>query len=275
MNSHEGNTRYFERLTRSQRIQHLLLVISTILLIITGFMIQAEAFVIESFGKYGDTVFWLRGWIHRIAGATAVAVCVYHMIYVVVTREGQSWFIDMIPRPKDMLDVWQNLSYMLGFREKRPKMDRFFYLEKMEYWSVWFGMFIVIVTGIMLWTEYLWPEFFLRIASAFHLGEATLATLAIIVGHVYAVHYNAHVYPMNMTFIDGKISEHLMQEEHGMQYEREMAILRGEAEQLPTPRGEITRLIEDYRNCLNYLLTRFRDKTGSHDETNRVDDNAQ
>ena len=274
MNSHAENTRYFVRLTPSQRLQHIILVVSTSLLIITGWMVQAEAFVIQSFGNYGDTVFWLRGWIHRIAGATATAICVYHIFYVIVSKEGQSWFIDMMPRPKDLLDVWQNISYMLGFRERRPKMDRFFYLEKLEYWSVWFGMTIVIVTGIMLWTEFYWPEFFLRIASAFHLGEATLATLAIIVGHVYAVHYNAHVYPMNTTFIDGMISEHLMKEEHGMQYERELAIMNGTAEQAPTPHGELARLIDDYRNCITYLLARMKGKPGPDTEETRVDDDA-
>ena len=266
MSGQQENTRYFVRLTLSQRIQHITLVVATTLLIITGFMIQAEAFVIESFGEYGDTVFWLRGWIHRIAGASSVAVCLYHIGYSMLSKDGQSWFIDMIPRPKDLLDVFQNISYMLGFREKRPMMDRFFYLEKLEYWSVWFCMFIVIVTGIMLWTEYLWPEFVLRVASAFHLGEATLATLAIIVGHVYAVHYNAHVYPMNMAFIDGMISEDLMNEEHALQLERELAIEDGTEKEVPTPYGEVARLIDDYRTCFDYLLALYKRKKNNNHE---------
>ena len=101
-------------------------------------------------------------------------------------------------------------------------MDRFFYLEKLEYWSVYFGMFVVIVTGAMMWTEYLWPKFYMDVAGAFHLGEATLAALAIIVGHIFSVHYNPHVYPMNRAFIDGMIDEDLMKEEHRLWYEREM-----------------------------------------------------
>jgi len=253
---HGGDQRYFIRLTLSQRIQHISLVITTVLLVITGFMIQAEASLITALGDYGETVFKVRGYIHRTSGVIAILTCVYHIFYVIISAEGRSWFVDMIPRPKDALDVYQNITYMLGFRAQRPKMDRFFYLEKMEYWSVWFGMTIVIVTGIMLWTEYLWSEFTLRIASAFHLGEATLATLAIIVGHIYAVHFNAHVYPINTTFIDGMISEDLMKLEHGMEYER---VVAGAGQPPPSlMQGEVKRLIDDYRNAIIYALNLLR-----------------
>jgi hypothetical protein len=74
-----------------------------------------------------------------------------------------------------------------------------------------------------MWTENLWPKFYLDVAGAFHLGEATLAALAIIVGHLFSVHYGPHVYPMNYAFIDGMINETLMKEEYPLWYERETA----------------------------------------------------
>ena len=225
MSDSTENKRQFVRLTRSQRIQHLILVVSTVLLIITGFMLQADRWFIEFFGGASETIFWFRGWIHRIAGVSVTAICIYHLVYVVVTKEGRSWFKDMLPGIRDIVDAIQNILYMLGFRRSRPKMERFYYLEKLEYWSVYFGMFIVITTGIMMWTEYLWPKFYLDVAGAFHLGEATLAALAIIVGHIFSVHYNPHVYPMNRAFIDGMISEDLMKEEHQGWYEKEIAKL--------------------------------------------------
>ena len=221
--SHTGKTkRQFVRLTKSQRIQHIILMISTILLVITGFMLHADRWLIGVFGSASETIFWWRGFIHRFAGVSVTIVCIYHLIYVVVSKEGRSWVMDMLPRMKDAVDAWQNVMYMLGFRDSRPQMDRFFYLEKLEYWSVYFGMFIVIVTGTIMWTEYLWPKFYLDVAGAFHLGEATLAALAIIVGHIFSVHFNPHVYPMNRAFIDGMIDEDLMKEEHQLWYEREM-----------------------------------------------------
>ncbi len=213
--------RKFVRLTKSQRIQHVVLFSSTGLLILTGFMLQGEKWVIEMFGAAGDTIFWWRSILHRVAGVVVTGVCFYHIFYVAFTAEGRSWIRDMFPRWSDLTNLYHNLGYMIGLQAERPKMDRFTYLEKLEYFSVWFGMFIVITTGIMMWTEYLWPKFFLDVADAFHLGEATLAALAIIVGHIFSVHYNPHVYPMNRAFIDGYIKEELMKHEHPLWYERE------------------------------------------------------
>jgi len=222
MNSKHKTERKFLRMTKSQRIQHVILFVSTTILILTGFMLQADNWLIEAFGEYGETVFNIRSWLHRIAGVVVALVCVYHLVYVITTEEGKSWAIDMLPRPKDAVDAYQNIMFMIGFREDKPKLDRFMYLEKLEYWSVYFGMTIVIITGTMMWTEYLWPRFYLEVANVFHLGEAVLAALAIIVGHIFSVHYSPHVYPMNRTFIDGMISEELMKEEHELWYEREI-----------------------------------------------------
>ncbi len=73
-----------------------------------------------------------------------------------------------------------------------------------------------------MWTEQLWPKFYLDVAGAFHLGEATLAALAIIIGHIFSVHYHPHVYPMNRAFIDGMIDEDMVKEEHQLWYEKEL-----------------------------------------------------
>ncbi len=216
------NQRYFERLTLSERIQHVILFTSTTLLIFTGFMLHGERWAIEMMGSAGAKIFWWRGIIHRIAAVSVIGVCLYHLYYVTFTKSGRSWFRDMLPRPRDVVDLIQNVMYMLGLRDSRPKMDRFTYLEKLEYFSVYFGMTIVIITGTMLWTEYLWNKFYLDVAQAFHVGEATLAALALIIGHIFSVHYNHHVYPMNTAFLDGKISEELVKEEHGLWYEKLM-----------------------------------------------------
>jgi len=225
MTSEQKAERKFLRMTKSQRIQHVILFVSTTMLVITGFMLQADNWLSEFFGSYGETVFTIRSWLHRISGVTIILLCTYHLIYVLTTEEGKSWAKDMLPRPRDAVEAYQNVMFMIGFREDKPKLDRFMYLEKLEYWSVYFGMTIVIISGIMMWTEYLWPRFFLEVAGVFHLGEAVLAALAIIVGHISSVHYNPHVYPMNRTFIDGMISEELVKEEHELWYERELKTL--------------------------------------------------
>jgi cytochrome b subunit of formate dehydrogenase len=54
MNSEHISGRKFVRMTKSQRIQHVILFVSTTLLILTGFMLQADMWLIELFGDYGE-----------------------------------------------------------------------------------------------------------------------------------------------------------------------------------------------------------------------------
>jgi cytochrome b subunit of formate dehydrogenase len=228
MNSPEVKRGYLVRLTSSQIKQHMVMAVSTTLLVITGFMLYADDWFIAIFGQLSNTLFWWRGWIHRIAGIAVGLVCAYHLVYVAVTIEGRSWFMDMLPKMKDFFDLYQNMMYLLDLSEYKPKIDRFMYLEKLEYWSVYFGMIIVISTGIIMWTEYLWPKFYLDVALAFHIGEATLAALAIIAGHLSFVLYHPHTYPAAKTVVNGLISVEQAKDEYEGWYEKEMARLATE-----------------------------------------------
>jgi len=223
MHGQDNTERTFVRLTKSERIQHVVLFVSTGLLIVTGFMLVGEDWALKLFGTTGKSLFYWRGIVHRVAAVAVASVCAYHLYYVIFQADGRSWIRDMLPRLKDARDAQQNVMYMLGMRKERPRLDRFTYIEKLEYFSVYFGMAIVISTGIMMWTQSYWPKFYLDVADALHFGEAALAALAIIVGHIFTVHYNPHVYPMNRAFIDGCISETLMKEEHLLWYDRLVA----------------------------------------------------
>jgi hypothetical protein len=52
-----------------------------------------------------------------------------------------------------------------------------------------------------------------------HFYEAVLATLAILVWHLYFVIFNPDVYPMNLAWFTGRISEAEMEEEHPLELE--------------------------------------------------------
>ena len=53
-----------------------------------------------------------------------------------------------------------------------------------------------------------------------HYYEAWLAFLAIVVWHFYFVIFNPEVYPMNLAWLKGTISEEEMAEEHPKELER-------------------------------------------------------
>jgi hypothetical protein len=66
------------------------------------------------------------------------------------------------------------------------------------------------------------------VARTIHFYEAWLATLAIIVWHLYYVIFNPDAYPMNLAWITGTLSEAEMDEEHPLELQ---AIRRKQEEQ--------------------------------------------
>lgn len=215
------------RLSANQRAQHWLLLTSFITLVLSGFALQYP----DSWLAWllGGSEF-LRRIIHRVAAVVMLLVGTYHVLYLAMFKEGRLWVKDIVPKLKDVRDVFANFAYYLGIKNEKPKIARFGYAEKAEYWAVVWGTIIMGLTGMMIWFKInvfgFLPRWWIDIALAVHFYEAVLATLAIIVWHFYQVIFDPDVYPVNFAFIDGRVSEDSYKEEHELAYEQ----LKQEAE---------------------------------------------
>lgn len=215
------DARTIVRLTANQRAQHWLLLSSFIMLVLSGFALQyPDSWLAALLGSNE----FLRRIIHRVAAVVMLVVGTYHVLYLALTKEGRSWVKDMAPRLKDVKDVFGNFAYYLGIRNEKPKIARFGYAEKAEYWAVIWGTLIMGLTGLIIWFKLgifgFLPRWWLDIALAVHFYEAVLATLAIIVWHFYHVIFDPDVYPLNFALVDGNVSEDAYREEHELDYER-------------------------------------------------------
>ena len=211
---------FMVRMTTNQRWQHLILLSSFIILVITGFAL-----------KFPDTWFahvlgmgehW-RGLIHRVAGVILIGAGIYHVVYLAKAREGRRLIRDLAPGPKDAFDAIYTMMYYLGLRSEKPKFGRFNYAEKAEYWALVWGTALMGLTGIMIWAK-VWvgdtlARWWVDIATAVHFYEAILATLAILVWHFYQVFFDPDVYPMNWAWWDGKMPVEHYQHEHELDVE--------------------------------------------------------
>lgn len=216
---HPGRT--ILRLTTNQRVQHWLLLTSFIVLVISGFALQyPESWLAWMLGS-SEAV---RRISHRVAAVVMMVVGLYHVMYLLLAREGKSWLRDMLPGSKDFRDLFNNLRYYLGLGTAKPKLTRFGYPEKAEYWAVVWGTVIMAITGLVLWFKLgifaFMPRWWLEVALAIHFYEAVLATLAIVVWHFYHVIFDPDVYPINWAFYDGRESEERYKEEHELHYEQ-------------------------------------------------------
>jgi formate dehydrogenase gamma subunit len=206
------------RMSLSQRLQHVTLAVSFIVLAVTGFALKwPDSWIGKALGS--NEMF--RRWSHRVAGIVLLVVGVYHLVYLARTKEGRKLVRDLWPSWKDVRDLADAARYLTGLSSERPKLARFGYAEKMEYWAVVWGTIIMGVTGLMMWftvaaTRFL-PRWAMDVATTIHYFEAILACLAIIVWHFYHVMFDPDIYPLNRAFWNGRVSKHWQEEEHPLE----------------------------------------------------------
>ena len=221
----EGET--FERFNRNFRFQHIVMFTSVIILIVTGMPIKFPEFVLSRYlvgfwgGIHNSTL------VHRIGAVMLIYFMVHHLLYTVLSRRGRRDLVLLIPTPKDARDAVQNVRHFLGKTEEKPRFGRFSYIEKFDYWAVYWGCVIMIGSGAFLWGESIvlkyFPKYILDVALEMHSDEAMLATMAIVIWHFYNVHFNPDRFPGTLMWWHGRISEHEMKEEHPLEYEEIMA----------------------------------------------------
>lgn len=217
--------RLYLRMTAHERIQHAILVLSFVALVITGFMLRyPEAWWVVGIRNLSTKVFEWRGWAHRIAGVVMMTAGVWHVGYLLFTKPGRSLLGALWPRWRDVTDPIGVVKYNLGLSATKPAFGRFSYIEKAEYWALVWGTLLMGLTGAILWFDNtsmgLVTKLGFDVSRTVHFYEAVLATLAIIVWHFYFVIFNPDIYPMNVAWLTGRMSEKEMLEEHPAELER-------------------------------------------------------
>ncbi len=234
------------------RIQHALTFITFFFLAITGLPIHfSDAFwakpLNDAFGGIENTRI-----IHRINAALMAFSMVYHILTITFgtikqIREGT---FDIkrtqIPRLKDLYDLIQDMKFFFGLEKNRPKMEKFMYKQKIHYFAAGFGNLIMVLTGScflfpdtvakLLPVDQYYVQSFARLA---HPHEAVLALLVIAFWHWYNVHLEPGRFPMQWTFLTGKITREHQIEEHYLEYLRDI-------KNNPEEREYIEKVLENY-----------------------------
>ncbi len=213
----------YERWNKSQRWQHIVLAVSFLLLIITGWPLRfahlpASKYVMWIFGGVKGA-----GIIHRAAAVGLIGVSIYHVFYLFRQFLNGHRQVTMFPTLKDIRDFFTDLLYWLGLSGRRARYGRYNYLEKFEYFAVVWGNVVMILSGLVLWfpvfsSTYLF-DWVNDLALLIHDYEAWLAGLAIFLWHFYWVHLNPRVFPMDPTWLTGAIELEHLKHERPLEYE--------------------------------------------------------
>jgi cytochrome b subunit of formate dehydrogenase len=220
---------------RAERMQHLALLISFTGLAVTGFALRfPHTWWVKLIGLGGNEI--LRAYIHRVFAVVMMIQSVYHVVWIAVTRRGRWSLRELTPRALDFRHVAQNIAYYLGLRKERPAFHAFDYTQKAEYWAVVWGIWIMALTGFVLWyptiaTGWL-PAWIVRVAEVIHFYEAVLAVSAIFIWHFFYVIFMPGEYPMSTVWLNGRMPEREWKEWHrGESIEMRDSVLEEEREE--------------------------------------------
>ncbi|MGD0887213.1 MAG: cytochrome b/b6 domain-containing protein [Thermodesulfovibrionales bacterium] len=218
------------------RMQHIVLFITFFLLAFTGWSLKYPEPTLQHAG------WWIRLWggaksagiIHKAAGVTMIFVFVWHVLYMLyLLGTGKTKFnttTTIVPVPKDVQDAVQNFLYFFGLGKTKPRYGRFTYLQKFDYWAVFWGMGIIGLSGLALAfptkAQYLFPSWSVNwiweLLTVLHSDEALLAIVFILFIHFYDEHLKWEKFPMSMLWITGKMSMEEFKHEHPLEYELEL-----------------------------------------------------
>jgi cytochrome b subunit of formate dehydrogenase len=207
-------------------------VVSFFTLVLTGLPLRySGAFWAQPLiGLFGGVA--SAGVIHRIAALMTFGYFGAHVAYLVNLfirtpprdRVKLLWGPDsMMPQPRDVVDVLDQIRWFLG-RGPRPRFGRFSYMEKFDYFAVFWGVAIIGGSGLLLW----FPEFFGRflpgwifnVATVVHADEALLASGFIFTIHFFNVHLRPEKFPLDAVMFTGRATVSYMEEEHPLTVER-------------------------------------------------------
>jgi formate dehydrogenase subunit gamma len=211
--------RNFVRFTLGQRWEHVVLLLSFLVLLFTGLPQKY-------FTQWGyrllttpESVLFVRQ-IHHIAAVVLILEVLYHLVRGIILLARRKLSAEIFPTWQDVRDAWQMVKYLLFLTRKKPAFGKYNFEQKFTYWFLFIAIGIMVVTGLILWFPILWTRFFpggtVPAAHLTHSNEAIVATIFVIIWHFYHVHLER----LNLSIFTGKLNEHDMQKYHAMEYQR-------------------------------------------------------
>ncbi len=221
---------YVWRFSGFNRVLHVLVIISFLGLVATGLPLRFSyaGWARPLMAVFGGPV--AAGLIHRFCAIITFGYFFAHIGNLAWRfikgphRMRLLWGPDsMVPQAKDVRDVVQMFKWFIG-RGSRPDFERYSYMEKFDYWAVFWGVAIIGTSGLFLWFPTFFAHFLpgwaFNIATIIHGDEALLAASFIFTIHFFNVHFRPEKFPIDTVIFTGRATADYMKEEHGLEYER-------------------------------------------------------
>jgi cytochrome b subunit of formate dehydrogenase len=223
-----------QRFSLRHRILHILLILTFMSLVMTGFSLKyyEAPWAATLIGLWGGA--YMAGIFHRIAASVLIALFLYvvwlSIRFVFPKGQGVEGWLgrlfgpdSLVPNLKDLRDLAGMFRWFFN-RGEMPKFDRWTYWEKFDFMAVFWGMFAIGGSGLLLWrpewSSWIVPGWILNMAALIHSEEALLAALFIFTVHFFNTHFVPTKFPMDRIIFTGRYLLGEMREQKPLQYER-------------------------------------------------------
>jgi predicted CXXCH cytochrome family protein len=220
--------KHFRRFSWQWRANHWALALSVMTLTLTGMAVMFpeapwSVLVIDLLG--GSTVF---GYVHRTAAVVFLFAVFGHAIVVLYRlrkKKDFDWFgpDSLLPRKKDWADMKGQFRWFFG-KGDAPRFDRWAYWEKFDYWAVYWGAFIIGLSGLILWFSPFFSRFLpgwvFNLSTLAHGLEAFLAVMTLFVVHFFNNHFRPSKFPLDTVMFIGSWDLEEFKEERPEEYDR-------------------------------------------------------
>ncbi len=235
---------WFTRFPPFERMLHIMLVSSFLLLVTTGMPLKFY------YADWAKTIFNFLGGapvartLHHFAAFVLFVCFTLHLAGMLKTFwKRRASFRDpatgrwqgkalwntlfgpdsMVPTMRDWHDFIAHQKWFFG-KGPRPEFDRWTYWEKFDYFAVFWGVLAIGSSGLIMW----FPEFFTRfmpgwvinVALIVHSDEALLAAGFIFTFHFCNTHFRLEKFPMDTVIFSGRISKTELLHERKAWYDR-------------------------------------------------------
>ncbi|MFC1659932.1 cytochrome c3 family protein [Gemmatimonadota bacterium] len=230
-----AGAKMYLRFSTFERILHGVMILSFFTLAITGMILK---FSYMGWAQLAGELlggFAVTGALHRLAAIALITIWLTHVwdVRKRKIRSGKTWLQYISDRRDSLIFTKQDLTDLLGSvkwffgRGPRPEYGRWTYWEKFDYFAVFWGMFIIGSTGLLLW----FPEVFtlllpgqsVNIATIVHSDEALLAVAFIFTVHFFNTHFRPDKFPMDPVIFTGRVSVEELKVDKPREYDELLA----------------------------------------------------
>lgn len=217
------NDEYIIRFNLIERLQHIVLFVSLIMLLLTGLSL---AYYNSWFGRFMISLeggLEGRGKLHNFFAFVLIALGIFHAFYITFSDKGHSEISLIKFRKGDFKKLIAGFKYNFGLSKEKPSFGRYNLVQKFQYWGVILGCAIMIVTGIVLLLKVwdiamIFPKWLWDITNIVHSYEGMLIFLVLFLWHIYDVHLSPGVFPMSRIWLTGRIRKEELKKEHPEEY---------------------------------------------------------